>query len=163
MALTYAELRVLSKRIGLKLKQAEQTITTAESCTGGIIASVITDVAGSSQWFERGFVTYSNQAKVEMLGFDVSIIEQHGAVSEATVQAMAEGAKHQAHADYAIAVSGIAGPSGGTEEKPVGTVCFAWATPSETYIETTQFSGDREEVRQQASFYALTKLEKLIH
>lgn len=162
MALTYAELRVLSKRIGLKLKQAEHTLTTAESCTGGGIATAITDVAGSSQWFERGFITYSNQAKIDMLDVDVSLIEQHGAVSEPTVMAMAEGAKIQANAEYSVAVSGIAGPSGGSEEKPVGTVCFAWGTPEQTHVETTHFSGDREEVRMQACFHALAKLEKLI-
>lgn len=162
MAFTYAELRVLSKRIGLKLKQENKKITTAESCTGGGIATAITDVAGSSQWFEQGFITYSNQAKVEMLGVSQDTLDAHGAVSEEVVSQMATGAQHKAKADYAIAVSGIAGPSGGTEEKPVGTVCFAWATPNEVITETTHFSGDREEVRIQACFYALTKLEKKI-
>ncbi len=161
--MTYAELRILSKRVGVKLKQQHSILATAESCTGGGIACVITEVSGSSQWFDRSFVTYSNEAKVEMLAVDISTLQQQGAVSEAIVEQMVQGALAHSHANVALSVSGIAGPTGGTDDKPVGTVCFAWAKQDEWLeVETCHFSGDREEVRMQACYHALAKLEKFL-
>lgn len=124
------------------------TVALAESCTGGLIAGAITDVAGSSGWFDRGFVTYSNEAKVEMLGVRPETLAAHGAVSEATAREMAAGALERSRADIAVAVTGVAGPAGGTPDKPVGLVCFAWAcrhAPAEA--RTERFGGDRAEVR----------------
>jgi len=123
-------------------------VSTAESCTGGLLAGAITDVAGSSGWFERGFVTYSNEAKMEMLGVRNETLGAHGAVSEATAREMAAGALDRSGADIAVAVTGVAGPGGGTPDKPVGLVCFAWATrhvPVE--VRTERFGGDRTQVR----------------
>jgi len=123
----------------------------AESCTGGWVAQAITAMSGSSQWFERGFVTYSNAAKMELLGVQAATLEQHGAVSEATVREMAEGALRHSHAQVAVAVSGVAGPGGGSLEKPVGTVCLAWAGGgADTRAECRMFLGNREAVRRQA-------------
>lgn len=137
-------------------------LSTAESCTGGLIAASCTDLAGSSAWFERGFVTYSNAAKTEMLGVDAALIAQHGAVSEAVVRAMAAGALAHSHAQVAIAVTGIAGPSGGTDEKPVGTVWFGWASPRGLICAKQQFDGDRLHIRNLAVQYALTNLYKCL-
>ncbi len=131
----------------------------AESCTGGWIAKVCTDLAGSSKWFERGFVTYSNEAKMEMLGVEYEILEKFGAVSESVAQQMARGACHSSHAQLAVAVTGIAGPDGGTPEKPVGTVCFAWCLPEEILSsETVWFKGDRDSIRQQTVHHVLSGL-----
>lgn len=161
--MTLAELHVLSKRIGIKLKQQSQVLVTAESCTGGGISYAITEVSGSSEWFDRGFVTYSNDAKMNMLGVKLETLEQYGAVSEQTVQEMATGALLHSNGTSSIAVSGIAGPNGGTDEKPVGTVCFAWANESKDIkFETVLFNGDREEIRIQACSYALEKLEDIL-
>lgn len=122
---------------------------TAESCTGGGVAQAITAIAGSSEVFDRGFVTYSNEAKVEMLGVDPALIEAHGAVSEAVAQAMARGALAASRADVAVAITGIAGPGGGTAAKPVGTVCFAWAVRGGRVSSTTRrLPGDRRAVRE---------------
>ena len=137
-------------------------LTTAESCTGGLIAAACTDLAGSSNWFERGFVSYSNAAKSELLGVDAALIERHGAVSEPVVRAMAVGALAHAHAQVAIAVTGVAGPGGGSPEKPVGTVWLAWATPAGLTSEVRHFAGDRAAVRQATVHHALTRLTERI-
>ena len=141
----------LSERIGLRLKAAGARLATAESCTGGWVAKACTDVAGSSQWFECGFVTYSNRAKVRDLGVSEQTLATHGAVSEATVLEMAAGALRVASVDLAVAISGIAGPDGGTPGKPVGTVWFAVAsrrgTKTVTTAEAQLFPGDRELIR----------------
>ncbi|GHL16694.1 hypothetical protein ECZU23_51370 [Escherichia coli] len=126
--MTDSELMQLSEQVGQALKARGATVTTAESCTGGWVAKVITDIAGSSAWFERGFVTYSNEAKAQMIGVREETLAQRGAVSEPVVVEMAIGALKAARADYAVSISGIAGPDGGSEEKPVGTVWFAFAT-----------------------------------
>ena len=134
-------------------------LAAAESCTGGWLAKVCTDMAGCSGWFERGFVTYTNEAKQEMLGVTAETLQAHGAVSEATVAEMATGALANSRAQISVAISGIAGPGGGTAEKPVGTVCFGWAvTDGETTTERCQFDGDRETVRAQAVIHALKGL-----
>lgn len=157
--MTDSELMHLSERIGQALKARGATVTTAESCTGGWVAKVITDIPGSSAWFERGFVTYSNEAKSQMIGVKPATLEQHGAVSEPVVVEMAIGAIKAARADYAISVSGIAGPDGGTATKPVGTVWFGFASASGEGITRCEcFSGDRENVRRQATAYALQTL-----
>lgn len=133
-------------------------LTTAESCTGGLIAAHCTDLGGSSQWFERGFVTYSNAAKAEMLGVDAELITTHGAVSEPVARAMAQGALQHSAAQVAVAVTGIAGPTGGSLDKPVGTVWFAWATPQGVVSETQCFPGDRAAVREATVAHALQGL-----
>lgn len=153
------DLQQLSVQAGQLLLSAGATVTTAESCTGGWIAKVLTDISGSSSWFEQGFVTYSNAAKMQMLGVKAETLSQQGAVSEATVREMAWGAQTHASADYAIAVSGIAGPGGGSEEKPVGTVWFGFAFPGgELSAAQRVFSGDRDAVRRQAVRFALQTL-----
>lgn len=134
-------------------------LTTAESCTGGLVASSITALAGSSDWFERGYITYSNQAKSEDLGVDAHLIELHGAVSEEVAQAMAQGAKRSSKSQVAISITGIAGPTGGSTEKPVGTVWLAWALIDDTIVsEKKLFSGDREAIQAQACDYSLDRL-----
>jgi nicotinamide-nucleotide amidase len=138
-------------------------LTVAESCTGGWLAKVITDLPGSSAWFECGYVTYSNRSKQSMLGVTEETLNAHGAVSETTVSEMTQGALKQSCADIALAVSGIAGPDGGSEEKPVGTVCFAWQRQGEAAnVSRERFSGDREAVRLQSVRYLLTKLKALL-
>lgn len=152
-------LRQLSHQVGEKLGRLGATVTTAESCTGGWIAKVITDISGSSAWFERGFVTYSNEAKHQMIGVASATLETHGAVSEAVVREMAQGALEAAGADYAISVSGIAGPNGGSLEKPVGTVWFGFASKLDGALARHQcFAGDRDAVRRQSTEYALRTL-----
>lgn len=149
----------LSKQVGQCLKQRGQTVTAAESCTGGWVAKTLTDVAGSSAWFERGFVTYSNEAKEQMIGVSGQTLAEHGAVSKAVVQEMARGAQLAAAADYAVSISGIAGPDGGSVEKPVGTVWFGFADARGAVITRCEcFAGDREAVRRQATAYALQTL-----
>jgi len=149
------------------VRPSKQKLTVAESCTGGWLAKVITDLNGSSDWFDRGFVTYSNESKIDMLGVSSSVLEQFGAVSIETVNAMALGALQHSQADLSIAISGIAGPSGGTDEKPVGTVCFAWAKSEAQsakiiHAETIVFNGDRNSVREQAVQFALDGIIKLL-
>ena len=157
--MTDSELMQLSEQVGQALKARGATVTTAESCTGGWVAKVITDIAGSSAWFERGFVTYSNEAKAQMIGVREETLAQHGAVSEPVVVEMAIGALKAARADYAVSISGIAGPDGGSEEKPVGTVGVAIATARGEGITRREcFSGDRDAVRRQATAYALQTL-----
>ncbi|MGL3817777.1 nicotinamide-nucleotide amidase [Klebsiella pneumoniae] len=157
--MTDSELMQLSEKIGRALKARGATVTTAESCTGGWIAKVITDIAGSSAWFERGFVTYSNEAKAQMIGVREETLRDNGAVSEPVVVEMAIGALRAARADYAISVSGVAGPDGGSVEKPVGTVWFGVASVSGQGVTRREcFAGDREAVRRQATAYALNLL-----
>ena len=133
-------------------------LATAESCTGGMIAAACTDLAGSSTWFDRGFVTYSNEAKCEMLAVDANTIQRYGAVSQEVALAMAQGALEHSNAQVCIAVTGIAGPTGGSDAKPVGTVWFAWATPDGIHSQCMRFDGDRAAVRHAATLHALTVL-----
>ena len=139
-----------------------QMLATAESCTGGMIAAACTDLAGSSAWFERGFVTYSNEAKTQMLGVDASLITRHGAVSEEVVHAMVVGAIAHSNAQVAVAVTGVAGPTGGSAAKPVGTVWFGFATPAGTVTEMQRFDGDRAAVRTATVHHALKRLAALL-
>jgi nicotinamide-nucleotide amidase len=135
----------------------------AESCTGGGIAAALTEIAGSSQWFDRGFVTYSNQAKQDMLGVASETLNRHGAVSEQTVREMVTGALSRSGAQVSVAVSGIAGPGGGTDERPVGTVCLAWQVEGqEPVVRTEHFSGDRSSVREQTLLSALQGLLSVV-
>jgi nicotinamide-nucleotide amidase len=145
------------------LRQRGYRLVVAESCTGGWLAKILTDLPGSSEWFDRGFVTYSNQAKQAMLGVSSATLEQSGAVSEACVLEMTQGALRESGADVAVAISGIAGPGGGSLEKPVGTVCFAWQIKGSEGISRRRcFDGDRNQVRWQAVDYALKELECLL-
>lgn len=154
-------LEALAAELGRVLLARGWRLSCAESCTGGWAAQACTAVAGSSAWFERGFVTYSNEAKQEMLGVDAATLARFGAVSEACVRQMAEGALAHSHAQLAFAISGIAGPGGGSPEKPVGTVCFAWAMHGgETRVLRVRFDGDRRAVRAQSVFLALTQMRK---
>lgn len=153
------EIEMLAKDVGEKLKAKGWMLATAESCTGGWVGQAITSISGSSDWFDCGFITYSNTAKRELLGVKTTTLARHGAVSEATARAMAEGALERARAGIAVAVTGIAGPGGGTLEKPVGTVCFAWIRKGEeATTDRRQFVGDREAVRRQAVMAALQGL-----
>ena len=154
-----SELIALSESLGAACRQRRLLLATAESCTGGWAAQVITHTAGSSEWFERGFVTYANEAKVEMLGVRPETLQEFGAVSQETAAEMAVGALKNSKAMFSLAITGIAGPTGGSPGKPVGTVCFAWCRVGETAeAETAQFAGDREAVRRQAVVYALRGL-----
>ena len=137
-------------------------LATAESCTGGLIAAACTDLAGSSNWLERGFVSYSNAAKSELLGVDAALIARHGAVSEPVARAMAQGALQHSKAQCALAVTGIAGPGGGSADKPVGTVWFAWATPDGLYSEMQRLDGDRAQVRSATVQHSLAVLLGLV-
>lgn len=157
------QLHNLAIRIGDEAYRRQVMLTTAESCTGGGVAEVLTSVAGSSRWFERGFVTYSNLSKQEMLGVNGETIKQHGAVSEQTVREMAEGALRHSHAQISLAISGIAGPGGAALDKPVGTVCLAWAASGHaTRSITEHFSGNREEIRRGAVLAALDGLLEVL-
>ena len=156
------ELAQLSVETGEFLHARSLRLATVESCTGGWIGEVITATAGSSTWFDRGFISYSNDAKIEMLGVDPALLREHGAVSEATVRALVVGALERSNSDVALAVSGIAGPAGGSAAKPVGTVCFAWGRRDQAVHAATQnFSGDREKVRRQTVIHALRTLMRL--
>jgi len=151
-----ARLYGLAKKAGAALKSRRLMLATAESCTGGWLSEAITMVPGSSEWFERGFVTYTYISKREMLGVKGRTLAKHGAVAEAVVREMAAGALARSHAQVAVAISGVAGPSGGTPEKPVGTVCFAWGAKRRAMrAETKHFSGDREAVRRKSVEHAL--------
>lgn len=157
------EIESLVRALGTALHDRGWLAATAESCTGGLVAGAITDIAGSSAWFDRGFVTYSNEAKQAMLGVPAAILATHGAVSEPTARAMAEGALAHSRADAAVAITGIAGPGGATPGKPVGTVCFAWATRTgEARAETFHFAGDRAAVRDASVHAALRGLVTLV-
>ena len=149
----------LATRLGGLLEARGWHVSTAESCTGGLVAGAITDVAGSSAWFERGFVTYSNEAKTEMLGVRAETLAADGAVSEATAWEMVAGALERSTADLAVAITGIAGPSGGSPGKPVGLVCFAWARRGGSLRSSTRrFAGDRAAVREGSVLVALEGL-----
>ena len=182
------EVARLVQALAAKLLSRGWMLATAESCTGGLIAAACTDLAGSSSWFERGFVTYSNAAKAQMLGVDAALIAQHGAVSEPVARAMAQGALQRAHAQVALAVTGVAGPGGGSADKPVGTVWFAWALTGQTprtapvetgdqaagavsetplqgsmlHSEVMHFAGDRAAVRQATLHHSLRRLLELL-
>lgn len=156
-------LDALALKLGDALHAQHRMLATAESCTGGWVAKVLTDIPGSSSWFDRGFVTYTNQAKQDMLGVPAMVLEKYGAVSEQTVQAMARGGLHHSQADFSLAISGIAGPGGATADKPVGLVCFAWAEKRATAAPRVWsahhiFNGDREAVRRQAVATALQEM-----
>ena len=154
-----ADLIALSEAIGAPCRQRRLLLATAESCTGGWVAQVITHTAGSSAWFDRGFVTYSNEAKVEMLGVPAETLAEFGAVSQETAADMAVGALKNSNAMFSLAITGIAGPTGGSPGKPVGTVCFAWCRRGDKAdAETRHFAGDREAVRRQAVIHALRGL-----
>ena len=146
----------LAVRVGRELHRRNLMIATAESCTGGWIGQAITMVPGSSEWFERGFIVYTYISKREMLGVKPRSLQRHGAVSEQIAREMVEGALRNSHAQTAVAVTGIAGPGGGTPDKPVGTVCFGWSSkPGKTVVETRRFRGDRDTVRRRAVVHAL--------
>lgn len=148
----------LAHRCGMVLQQRGLQVATAESCTGGGIAEAITRIEGSSAWFGQGWVTYSNAAKLVQLGVPQALLAEHGAVSREVVIAMAEGARQRADADWAVAVSGVAGPGGGSIEKPVGTVWLAWAGRQKTHVQCRLFAGDRAHVREQTVVLALEEL-----
>lgn len=150
------ELFELAERLGENLKAKGHKIATAESCTGGWIAQALTEVPGSSAWFERGFVTYSNNAKVQMLGINPQTLAQHGAVSAEVAQQMAAGALANSEADWAIAVTGIAGPDGGSKDKPVGTVYIAWQDKDgNSNVQRLSLSGNRHQIRRQTVIKAM--------
>jgi nicotinamide-nucleotide amidase len=156
-------LDILAAQIGSLLKAHGLQLVTAESCTGGGVAQAITEIPGSSAWFERGFVTYSNVAKMEMLGVRQATLDGHGAVSELTVREMAEGALQNSYAHVAVAVSGIAGPTGGTPGKPVGTVWFAWSLRNgDTRAQVHHLDGTRSEVRSRSVHIALQGVQQLL-
>jgi nicotinamide-nucleotide amidase len=152
----------LVEAIAQALRRRGAMLATAESCTGGLIAAACTELAGSSDWFERGFVSYSNAAKSELLGVDPALIAAHGAVSGEVARAMAEGALRRSHAHLSVAVTGIAGPGGATPGKPVGTVWLAWARRgSPAQVERLALSGDRRSVREQTVLHALQRVHSL--
>ena len=157
-----ADTFVLVEQLANLLLKKGLRLATAESCTGGLIAGACTDLAGSSNWFERGFVTYSNDAKTEMLGVDAALLKRRGAVSEQVAQAMAQGALTHSHAQVAVAVTGVAGPTGGSRAKPVGTVWLSFAVPGQLLTEQWHFAGDRAAVRAATVRHALTRLTELL-
>lgn len=154
--------RALCETLAQRLLDRGWMLATAESCTGGMIAAACTDLSGSSNWFERGFVTYSNAAKSELLGVDPQLIAQHGAVSEVVARAMAFGAVRQSQAQVGVAVTGIAGPAGGSPDKPVGTVWFGFHVDGRLTSETRRFDGDRAAVREATVRHALERLLQLL-
>ena len=158
-----SELTKLSEKLGKTLLDKKKQLAVAESCTGGWLAKCLTDIPGSSTWFERGYVTYTNQAKRDMLGVSAETLAAHGAVSEAVVREMVRGVLDRSPADVAVAISGIAGPGGGTAGKPVGTVWFAWAARAGfEEAMSCRFDGDREAVRRQSVQQALEHLLELL-
>lgn len=153
------QIEEMAKRLGELLAQHDYSLVTAESCTGGGLSEIITRIAGSSGWFDRAYVTYSNAAKVEMIGVSEETLNSFGAVSENTAIEMAEGALNNSHADLSVSITGIAGPGGGSPEKPVGMVCFAWSNrQGETRSTEIIFQGDRQTIRQQACLLAMQGL-----
>lgn len=157
------ELHQLAVELADRLCARGWMLATAESCTGGWVGQLLTSLPGSSQWYERGFITYANAAKVEMLGVPEATLATHGAVSEQTASAMAAGALKHSHTQAALAISGIAGPGGGTPQKPVGLVCYGWALADGTVMSSTcRLDGDREEIRSRAVAAALRGLIELI-
>ena len=157
-----AETPALVERLAQTLLERGWKLATAESCTGGLIAAACTELSGSSNWFERGFVTYSNEAKTDALGVDAALIAQHGAVSEVVARAMAFGAVRHSLANVSVAVTGIAGPTGGTPQKPVGTVWFGFQVDGQLSSETLVFAGDRAAVRAATVRHALQRLLELL-
>jgi len=151
-----------AEQLAALLQAQGRMLATAESCTGGMISAACTDLAGSSNWFERGFVTYSNEAKTELLGVDAALIAKHGAVSEEVARAMASGAITRSRAQVAAAVTGVAGPTGGSAAKPVGTVWFGFALPGRLVSEVRHFDGDRAAVRSATVRHALQRLLQLL-
>jgi len=170
MALSNTELPTLDgqalesvlTQISSRLLARREMLATAESCTGGLISAACTALAGSSLWFERGFVTYSNAAKTELLGVPAPLIETHGAVSEPVARAMAEGAIARSHAQASVSVTGVAGPGGASPGKPVGTVWFGWCVAGQTHSEARHFAGDRAQARAATVQHALTRLLALL-
>jgi nicotinamide-nucleotide amidase len=157
IACDQASLEGLATEVGRQLLANGEHLATAESCTGGWVGQCLTAIAGSSGWFDRGFITYSNDAKIEILGVSAEALAAHGAVSEAIAAAMALGALARSRADWTLAITGVAGPAGGSPTKPVGTVCFAWAgAEGPVATATRHFDGDREAVRAQSVAHALT-------
>ena len=152
----------IARKLGAALKAQGLKLATAESCTGGWVAMALTAIPGSSEWFERGYVSYSNEAKREDLGVAEQTLRRHGAVSEQVACAMAAGTLKRARAQVALAITGVAGPTGGTADKPVGLVCFAWAHGSKITSETRRFDGDRESVRRQSVLHALERATELL-
>jgi nicotinamide-nucleotide amidase len=152
----------LAAKVGRRLKAARRVLVTAESCTGGWVAQALTSVAGSSEWFERGFITYSNASKQELLGVRKRTLQDHGAVSEETAREMARGALARGKGTIALSVTGVAGPGGGSRDKPVGMVCFAWVHGKSLRSETRHFRGDRERVRRQSVIHALEGVLKVL-
>jgi len=168
VSVTDTQLQKLSTQVGDALLAQDLMLACAESCTGGWVAKSLTDIPGCSRWFERGFVTYTNRAKQEMLGVDAILLDSYGPVSEAVVRAMADGALRHSQASVALGISGIAGPGGGSEDKPVGLVWFAWARTTETgHLERVSrqqvFAGGREGVRRQAVAHALQGVLALLN
>ena len=167
--LSLIELTTLSAQVGEILKQRKLQLVTAESCTGGLLGAVITQVSGASKYFDRGFITYGNLAKEDLLHVNVATLDLNGAVSEEVAREMAQGALESSEATVAMAITGIAGPTGGTPEKPIGTVCFAWAIltddPDHSLLlksECEHFDGDRDQVRMQSVQFVLQELIKLL-
>jgi len=159
MSLIERDVEVLAAELGRRMLALHWRIATAESCTGGLVAGAITTIAGSSDWFDRGFVTYSNDSKRDLLGVADAMLREHGAVSEPTAIAMAEGALIHSDATLAVSITGVAGPGGGTPSKPVGMVCFAWARRGDATISATHhLAGDRAEVRHASVVIALRGL-----
>jgi nicotinamide-nucleotide amidase len=152
----------LARKVGAALKSRGLLVVTAESCTGGWVAMALTAIPGSSEWFERGYVTYSNAAKREELEVSEETLRRHGAVSEETAREMAAGALKNGRGQVALAITGVAGPDGGSRDKPVGTVCFAWAQGSKISSQTRRFDGDRESVRRQSVAHALQGVLELL-
>ena len=152
----------VARKVGKALHAKGQLLATAESCTGGGVAQAITDIAGSSAWFERGFVTYTNESKTQMLGVPARLIAELGAVSEEVAAAMARGALDHSKAQVAVSTTGIAGPGGAVPGKPVGTVCFGWATKDAVHTERLVFTGDRQSVREQSVRHALQGLLRFV-
>lgn len=153
-------MNALAKKVGGRLKAAGAKLVTAESCTGGWVSQAVTAISGSSDWFERGFVTYSNAAKQDLLGVRKTTLQKYGAVSEQTAREMAKGALKKSRGSIAVAVTGVAGPTGGSDTKPVGMVCFAFASRGKVSSETRYFKGNRESVRRQSVVHALKGILK---
>jgi nicotinamide-nucleotide amidase len=156
------DINALATQVGSVLKSQGLILATAESCTGGGVAHAITEIAGSSEWFECGFITYSNASKTDMLDVPEALIVRYGAVSDEVAQAMAEGALANSNATITLSTTGIAGPGGAVPGKPVGTVCFAWAVAHRTFSQRLVFQGDRHAVRQQTVAHSLAGLLRFL-
>ena len=162
MSISESDLNSLAEKVATLLSENNLTISTAESCTGGWVGKEFTGIPGSSKWYGFGFITYSNKAKLKTLGVSIDALLEEGAVSEKVVKEMAEGAIKNSGSDFSISISGIAGPTGGTHDKPVGTVCFGIGTKTEITCFTKLFEGNRDEVRKQSVAFALKELLKCL-